>query len=65
MNTKCQPCAEEDLVAGEVFSPMRFRPYDVKNWTLTGTVPVEARVCLRCGRVELTVDVDALESIRK
>jgi len=65
MNTRCQQCAEEDLIAGQLFSPITFRPYDVKFWTLTTSVPVEARVCLRCGRVELSADVDALEALRK
>ncbi len=65
-NTRCAACGHTGLVPGRVQSTGRvyFRPNHTRFLTLhQSAVPTEARVCPRCGFVQMFADTERLDNI--
>ena len=65
---KCLRCGSTNLKPGAFQSTGKiyFRAKDAKLVTvLTSGVPIDAKVCLDCGHVELIVDAEKVRSVAK
>jgi predicted nucleic-acid-binding Zn-ribbon protein len=64
---KCLWCESERIESGKIMAmggTAVFRPNNVKFWTLSeGAVPLEARVCLECGYVDIYASPKKLKKI--
>jgi predicted nucleic-acid-binding Zn-ribbon protein len=63
---KCLTCGSTNLESGTLSSTgaLHFRPKDAKFMKLTtANVDVQARLCLDCGSVALTSDVEKVKSL--
>ena len=64
----CPICQHDELIDGTVQSTGKvlFRPKKTKFWTWReGNVPIESRMCSRCGATLLFGDVKKLDALRQ
>jgi hypothetical protein len=67
---KCERCGGENLQPGDLTTeffhhPILFRPRNKRLLTLHAGPLVTAFVCLDCGAVQLTADVEAVQGLLK